>query len=58
MNAFKYVPGQYTPPPEPTADEVHRAALTICGHARDVDDARQLLDALDLLPRLQEGTRP
>lgn len=56
MSAFHYVPGQYATPPEPTPDEAHRAALTICGYARNVDDARALLDTLGLLPHLQKKT--
>lgn len=32
-----------------TDDQRHRAARYVAGHAHDVDDARNLLDALGLL---------
>lgn len=35
---------------ELTPEDIRRAQLVACGQATDVDDARQLLDALGLLP--------
>lgn len=32
-----------------TRDEAHAAALTVCAHATDTDDARPVLEALGLL---------
>ncbi len=34
-------------------EELRRAALTVCGRANDVDEARDLLDALGLLDDLR-----
>jgi hypothetical protein len=34
-------------------DQCRRAALTVCSHARDVDDAQHLLDALGLVSALR-----
>jgi hypothetical protein len=34
-------------------DDLHRAALTVCRYATDVDDARELLEALGLVEDLR-----
>jgi hypothetical protein len=41
-----------------TDEERRRAARTVAQHATDVDDARQLLDALGLLEGLHRYWRP
>ncbi len=33
-----------------TEADLHHARLVVCGHAVDVEDARELLSALGLLP--------
>jgi hypothetical protein len=38
-----------------TGDDLRRAALTACGYATDVDDAREMLEALGLLDDLRSG---
>jgi hypothetical protein len=40
-----------------TADDLRRAALTVCRYAEDADEARRLLDALGLLDALTEQGR-
>ena len=37
-----------------TADDLRRAALTVCAYATDTDDARRLLDALGLTDDLRQ----
>ena len=36
-----------------TRDDLHRAAVTVCSYATDVDDARTLLEALGLVDELR-----
>jgi hypothetical protein len=36
-----------------TREDLRRAALTVCGYATDVDDAREMLEALGLLDDLR-----
>lgn len=35
-------------------DDLRRAALTVCGYALDVEDARDLLEALGLVEDLRQ----
>ena len=37
-----------------TGDDLRRAALTACGYATDVEDARTLLEALGLVNDLRQ----
>ncbi len=37
-----------------TRDDLRRAALTVCGYATDVEDARMLLEALGLEQDLRQ----
>jgi hypothetical protein len=36
-----------------TREDLRRAALTVCGHASDADDAREMLEALGLVDDLR-----
>lgn len=38
-----------------TREDLRRAALTVCGYATDVDDAREMLEALGLVDDLRSG---
>ena len=38
-----------------TGSDLRRAALTVCTYATDVDDARELLEALGLVADLRAG---
>ena len=38
-----------------TREDLRAAALTVCGYATDVDDARALLEALGLVEDLRPG---
>lgn len=46
-SGLEFVYDENVIPAVPAAD-VHRAALTVCHHATDLDDARLLLDALGI----------
>ncbi|HVM26320.1 MAG TPA: hypothetical protein VM433_01435 [Mycobacteriales bacterium] len=37
-----------------TRDDLRRAALTVCHHATDADEARSLLESLGLLDALRD----
>lgn len=41
-----------------TSDQCRRAALAVCSHALDVEDARLLLDALGLRAALRDAAVP
>ena len=47
-----------TPTPDPatglSAEDLRRAALTVCAYATDAEEARSLLEALGLLDGLRE----
>ena len=38
-----------------TPDDLRAAAITVCSYATDVDDARELLEALGLVEDLRSG---
>lgn len=38
-----------------TREDLRRAALTVCGYATGVDDARDVLEALGLVDDLRSG---